>query len=129
MPFNPEQGIGKKESVLFRAFLALPFLGLSAFCLNRMNAGAGLNELGEVFQTGILTWDGGSFTLPKAVFHVNLLDSIFRPMTVIFASPNFGIDPVAWWQMLSFITDYGVLYSIFLIESTRRSNYVTFSQL
>lgn len=38
LPFNPEQGVGKKESLLFRALLALPFLGLFAIAANRMVA-------------------------------------------------------------------------------------------
>ncbi|OCL15440.1 hypothetical protein AOQ84DRAFT_419296 [Glonium stellatum] len=34
-----------------------------------------------------------------------------------------------WWQMLTFVTDFGVLYSIMLIESTRKANSITFARL
>jgi len=132
MPFNPEQGVAKRESILWRLFLVIPFFMLSAFCLNRMEV-APLNpflpQVTEILQAGRIAWDGGSFTLPETFFHVKLLEDLMRPGTIVFAPSSFGIDPVAWWQMLSFITDLGVLYSIFLIESTRRSNKLTFAQM
>lgn len=129
MPFNPDQGIGKKESVLYRLLLALPFFLLSALSLNRMDAGLGLAEIGGIIQTGSMAWEEISFSLPQSFYHIEWLDNKLRPLTIVFASSNFGIDPVAWWQMLSFLTDLGVLYSIFLIESSRRSNTLTLAQL
>jgi len=131
MPFNPDQGIGHKESLLYRMLLALPFLALSALAFNLMTADGALlaKAVGEILENGHIAWDRGSFTLPTAFYHIKWLDDTLRPVTIFFASADFEIDPVAWWQMLSFITDLGVLYSIFLIESTRRANALTFAQM
>jgi 2-polyprenyl-6-methoxyphenol hydroxylase-like FAD-dependent oxidoreductase len=71
MPFNPDQGIGNKESYSKRLFLALPFLALSWMAIRN---------------------------LPLA------------------------FDAPASWKLSSFLADYGVVYSILLIESTRRTN-------
>jgi 2-polyprenyl-6-methoxyphenol hydroxylase-like FAD-dependent oxidoreductase len=129
MPFNPEQGIGKKESILYRFVLVLPFFALSALAYNRMSAGSGMSEVGEIIQNGRITWGENSFDFPATFYHIDWLDSKLQPLSIVFASSNLEIDPVAWWQMLCFITDFGVLYSIFLIESTRRSNNFTLAQL
>jgi hypothetical protein len=129
MPFNPEQGTAKKESILYRILLTLPFFGLSALALHFMSPDGLMDDFGRMLTDGQITWDGHSFTLPEKFYHFKWLDSTFKPMTILFASSSFGIDPVAWWQMLSFITDLGVLFSILLIESTRRSNVLTMAQL
>ncbi len=129
MPFNPQQGIGKKESILYRMLLAVPFFALSAFAFNRLNAGVGFKDLAQIMQNGRITWNEGSFSLPGTFFGIEWLDNMIRPMTIVFSSSNFGIDPVSWWQMLSFITDLGVLYSILLIEANRRAGVLTFAQM
>lgn len=128
-PFNPEQGVGKKESVLFRAFIALPFLGLVALALTRMDASAAFPAVGRILQSGSITWNGGSVPVRNTFYHIKWLDDLWRPVTILFAPWNLEIDPIAWWQMLTFITDFGLLYSIMLIESVRRANLVTFAQL
>ena len=129
LPFNPEQGVGKKESILWRMFLALPFLGLSYLALTLMDPTAAFPGVGKVLQSGTISWDGGSIPVRESFYHVKFLDDLWRPVTVIFAPWNLGFDPVGWWQMLTFITDFGTLYSIFLIESARRANLVTFAML
>ena len=129
LPFNPEQGLGKKESILFRAFLALPFLGLVAFAANRMVADGAFPAVGKILQQGSITWDGGSVPVPSSFYHIKWLDDLWRPITIIFAPWNFAMDPVAWWQMVTFITDFGLLYSILLIESARRASKLTLIQL
>jgi hypothetical protein len=128
-PFNPQQGIDKKESILYRLALASPFLLLSAICLNRMDNTPAFSELFEILQNKTITWKNGSMPLPDSFYHIDWLDNLWRGVTVFFASWNLGIDQVAWWQMLSFIADFGVLYSIMLVESVRRANTLTFAQL
>jgi 2-polyprenyl-6-methoxyphenol hydroxylase-like FAD-dependent oxidoreductase len=71
MPFNPDQGIGRKESYATRLLLALPFVALIWIAVQG---------------------------LPSAS------------------------DTLAPWQLSSFLADYGIVYSILLIESTRRTN-------
>lgn len=97
MPFNPEQGIGKGESILYRALLALPFLALSALAFNRMDASHVIpEEIGQMLRTRT-GWDADSLTLSKNFYRVEWLDNMFRDITIVFASGNFEIDPVAWW--------------------------------
>ena len=129
LPFNPEQGVGKKESLLLRALLALPFLGLVALAVNCMVADGAFPAVGKIIKEGSITWDGGSVPVLSTFYHIKWLDDLWRPVTIIFAPWNFAIDPVAWWQMVTFITDFGVLYSILLIESARRANKLTLAQM
>jgi 2-polyprenyl-6-methoxyphenol hydroxylase-like FAD-dependent oxidoreductase len=60
LPFNQEQGFGKKESTLLRALLALPFLGLFALASTRMVADGAFPAIGKMLEQGAITWDGGS---------------------------------------------------------------------
>jgi len=116
---------GTKESVLYRAFIALPFIALIAFALNRMTAEAAFEEVEEIIRSGVIKWDGGSFPVRESFYGIKWLDDIWRPVTTIFAAWNLEIDPAVWWQILTFITDFGLLYSIMLIESTRKANSFT----
>jgi len=129
MPFNPSQGFTKHEHIWYRALLALPFFGLSFMCFRCMNAGDGLSGVGDVLKSGVLSWDHQSFDVPPTVFPATWIDDMFRPIAVIFSSSSFGIDIVSWWQVITFLTDLGVLIAIMLIESARRSNMLTFAQV
>ena len=85
--------------------------------------------VGKTIEQGSITWDGGSVPIPSTFFNIKRLDDLSRPVTVIFAPWDFHIDHVAWWQMVTFITYFGVSYSILLIESARRANKLTFAQM
>ena len=43
--------------------------------------------------------------------------------------PLFGYDPKCRWQLITFLTDYGVILAIWTIESVRRANALTLAQL
>ena len=129
LPFNPEQGVGKKESVLFRVFFAFPFLLLLGLAAKFMVADAAYPQIGKILESRSITWDGGSVAIPESFYRIKWLDDLWRPVTVVFAPWIFDIDHIASFQIFTFLTDFGLLYSIFLIESTRRANLLTFSQL
>jgi hypothetical protein len=129
MPFNPSQGVTKHEKIWYRMLLALPFLALSIAAFRCMAAEAGFNGVASILETGVLSWDDQSFTFPTTFSHVAWIEQIFKPLAILFSSSGFAIDPISWWQMVTFLTDFGVLVSIMLIESTRRANVMTFAQL
>jgi hypothetical protein len=53
MPFNPEQGMGKNESPLWRALAATPLLAMSIYgSLNRTSSVAGLASLAQFLDFG-----------------------------------------------------------------------------
>ncbi|OCK81047.1 hypothetical protein K432DRAFT_425251 [Lepidopterella palustris CBS 459.81] len=129
MSLHPKTRVSKRESVLIRALRSFPFVLLIAFAFNRMDAEEAIKEVDEVIHSGILTWSGGSLPIYDSFFGIQWLDNLWRPVTVIFAAWNLEIDPVMWWQMLTFVTDFGLIYSIMLIESTRTANRLTLARV
>jgi hypothetical protein len=129
MPFNPEQGLAKRESKLLRALLALPFLAILFVAVRRMDLGPALGALERMIQKGDIVWDSGSLQVQDAFYGVKWLDDLWRPITIAFAQWNLGYDGPGSWQSFTFLTDFGTLYSIFLVESARRANLFTFAQM
>jgi hypothetical protein len=129
MPFNPEQGVENAESSLNRAFWALPFLVLSAIAVQYMDATPIAPDFESVLKTGIIEWNSGSAPIVEKFYGVEILDTIWKPIVVAFSQWNLGFDVPGAWQMFTFLTDLGVLYSIYLIESFRRANALTLMQL
>lgn len=132
MPFNPEQGVDKKESKLARAFFALPFLVLSAIAMQCMDATVITDQLISVLTTGQINWATGSAAVVEKFYGLiglNFLDEIWRVVVVVFSQWNIGFDVAGSWQMFTFLTDFGLLYSIYLIEANRRANVLSLAQL
>lgn len=131
MPFNPSQGHGNKESKLWRAFTALPFLSITAaavyfmygLCLPQMLPG-----VGEIMEKGIMNQVGEHVHVQplQSFYGIEALDSRFRGLAGCFASFQFS-DLIGSWQAMTFLTDLGILYSVLLIESARRANIMTLS--
>jgi len=120
-PYNPHL---KPESKLWRLLLVLPLLSLSVFASQILWAeGIPDVEINRMAADRRVTWDSGSQAIPQAVFHVKWLDDLLSLVAVAFAPSIMEFGPHgAWWQMLSFLTDYGTIYAIFLVEAARRSN-------
>lgn len=120
-PYNPHM---KPESKLYRLLLVLPLLSLSVLASQVLWAkGIPDVEINRMAANRLVTWEGGSQAIPKAVFHIKWLDDVISLVAVAFAPSIMGFGPHgAWWQMLSFLTDYGTIYAIFLVEAARRSN-------
>jgi hypothetical protein len=129
MPFNPEQGVDKAESRLFRAFWALPFLILSVIAAQHMDPSVIAVGLESVITKGTIEWNSGSAPVVEKFYGVDILDTIWKPVVVVFSQFNLGFDVPGSWQMFIFLTDFGVLYSIYLVESFRRANSLTLAQL
>ena len=132
MPFNPEQGLSKEESKIKRFALALPFLGIAYLAyvhIQQKSFHDILPTLADAVQNGTIQWDTGSVPIRESFYGVKAVDDLWRPITVAFAPSSFGYDPVSWWQMFSFLSDVGVVYAIWTVESARRANALTFMEL
>lgn len=129
MPFNPEQGVDKAESKLSRAFIALPFLVLSAIAMQCMDVNPIADQLTAVMKSGEISWATGTAPIIHNFYGVKFLDELWRIVVVVFSQWNIGFDIAGSWQMFTFLTDFGLLYSIYLFEASRRANVLTLAQL
>ncbi|KAL1304847.1 hypothetical protein AAFC00_003772 [Neodothiora populina] len=130
MPFNPKMGEGYKESKLWRAFLALPFVALWYFAKwYAMDPTSAFGHAEKVLPTGKVKWAGGSVPLLTSFYHIKWLDDIVGPVILYFASTIYGYDPETRWQSTTFLIDIAPLLAIFYLESTRRSNALTLAQI
>jgi 2-polyprenyl-6-methoxyphenol hydroxylase-like FAD-dependent oxidoreductase len=129
MPFNPEQGTGNSESRLLRALIALPLLGFAALAVRGMDMKAAVPEIFEISKKGRFEANGLSVPLRSSLYHVDLIDEGMNFLTALFAQITLGSDPITYWQALTFITDFTGMYAVFLVESSRRVNNLTFMQM
>lgn len=131
MPFNPSQGLGQTESKLWRAFTAMPFLGITVaafyfmwgICLPPL-----LGRIDEILEEGVYNQIGEAshVNVVQNFYGIEFLDGRFRGLVACFASLQF-VDLASSWQTMTFLADTGLLYSILLIESARRANVMTLS--
>ncbi|KAF9690833.1 hypothetical protein EKO04_011252 [Ascochyta lentis] len=131
MPFNPSQGLGQTESKLRRAVRALPFLIITAaavysmwgICLTPL-----LERMEEILEKGVQNNIGEAIHVESLhnFYGIEFVDSRIRGLAAFFASAQF-VNVVCSWQILSFLTDAGIVYTILLIESARRANIMTLS--
>jgi hypothetical protein len=129
MPFNPEQGTGNTESRFMRAFMALPFLGFAALAVRAVDMRAVVPEILEISRQGRFKANGLSVPLRSSLYHVDLIDEIVSFVAALFAQIIIGSDSITYWQALTFLTDFAGMYAVFLIESSRRVNNLTFMQM
>lgn len=129
MAWDPESGIGKKESPLKRALWALPLLGITFACqktmwetiskLTPLAANAGKLNLGN----GIVV------PMASSYFGVSAVDKILSKFVGLFTPAISGLDPVGRMQGIAFLADMIPVQTIWLIESIRRGNMTTTSCL
>jgi hypothetical protein len=79
--------------------------------------------LDEFVQAKKLEFDSTiSVPILEKFHHVKPVDDLWRLATVAFAPSTLGVDLVTWFQMLSFLVDFSLLYLIWLFESTGRAD-------
>ena len=152
MPFNPYQGLGYAESKLVRAAKALPLLSprlpfiSCGECKSRFTIGFFLSRkvrliilralppmierMIDIMQHGVDNNIGrpGHLQPLQKFYGIEFIDSRFRSLVACFASIQF-VDVICHWQTFSFLTDAGIIYAIFLFESARQSNALTFASM
>ncbi|KAF2107734.1 hypothetical protein BDV96DRAFT_588660 [Lophiotrema nucula] len=105
-----------------RTLLALPFVALSVVCFFLMDILALIRDFPPPSATMRITWDTGAIPILQRFHWIPLLDEIYRDVTVGFAPSTLGYDDVSRWHMYNFMSDIGVMYMIWLLESSRPMN-------
>lgn len=123
MPFNPSQGIGKQESRWPRILRALPMLIMGWACFHIMFGMVPYEEGFKILGEGVYRWgEGQELKLLEKFYRISFFDEQARPGTLVTTPSQMGADPGSWFQMFSFLADFGVWYAILLIEAARRGN-------
>ncbi|KAL5319811.1 hypothetical protein ACEPPN_012869 [Leptodophora sp. 'Broadleaf-Isolate-01'] len=129
MAWDPESGIGKKESVLTRALWALPLLGITYACQKTMWQ--------TISKLTPLAADAGSLNLGNGIvvpmvskfFGLSVLDKVLSKFVALFTPAITGLDPIGRMQGIAFVAYMIPVQTIWLIESIRRGNLTTTSCL
>ncbi|KNG87539.1 monooxygenase [Aspergillus nomiae NRRL 13137] len=116
--FHPPRG----DAIWKRALWTVPLIGI--YAVGRATAlPVILNtrpHLYPLFKEGIWTAGNGEvLSLTKPLYHNLFLDKLFRPLITCFLPSITGSDTNSRVQMLSFMTDLGAVYGIWLLESYR----------
>ncbi|ERF70332.1 hypothetical protein EPUS_07597 [Endocarpon pusillum Z07020] len=123
MPFNPSQGRGKHESLLRRAIFALPLLAVGIWCFVVILKHLPFGLFTEILESGRISWDHDrSVSVIKTLFHIEFLDQMLRSAALAMVPSALAMDKPSALQMLTFITDTGLVYAIMLVEGARRAN-------
>ncbi|KFZ09191.1 hypothetical protein V501_05682 [Pseudogymnoascus sp. VKM F-4519 (FW-2642)] len=132
MPWNPEMGVGKHESKLIRALYALPLLAIFYGCGKTMGPALenALPILESALTTGEIALGGGKVaSLVTSYFRIKSIDDLIGIYVAAFTPSIGGQDPASRMQMISLLGDLIPIQSIFMIESIRRGNFLTASNL
>ncbi|KAI0017121.1 hypothetical protein F4780DRAFT_756837 [Xylariomycetidae sp. FL0641] len=114
--------MGLPQSRIGRAILAMPFLLFSGWCLAVMDLIKIVEHQKPFVESGVIEWEGGRVSILDNFHHVRFLDEMWRGTTATFAPSTLGFDPVARWQMFSFLNDLSPIYAVWILESCRPAN-------
>ena len=117
--------------LLTRAISITPFLFIAVLCQQafQRNIAAVGPWIHSALERGTVEWPTGSFRLWSSFWRFKPLDEVWRVVVVAFTPSTLGFDSVSRWQMFSFISDCGVVYSIWIIEANRAANKWTVAYL
>ncbi len=115
-----------QENEIVRSIAALPFLALLVWGLKPLerscsNAVTG-PHLNEVVLAGRIRVGATSIPTRNKFLDLKVVNDLWCPRAVAFVPSTMEVDPVSWFQNFSFLVDYSLLYSIWLLESARRLN-------
>ncbi|KAJ6031555.1 monooxygenase [Penicillium herquei] len=128
MPFLNGVEITDQPPAWKRGLKCLPLLAcLGAAGATMIPTAARFKPLmGPIFAQGFwIASNGESFSLQQPIFPVPFLDKLLKPYITCFLPSISGHDSVSRIQMLSFITDLGAVYGIWLLDNYRISNGLT----
>lgn len=127
MPYNKLLGLGRRESLWRRAFMALPLLCILVLAATKLNPFPAIPDVMDVFAEGFIELDGKKQPILKSFYGIQSLDDLLSVLSIYFSGFIFAVDGPGSWQTYQFLTDFGLLYAIMLIEATRRANIMTLS--
>ncbi|KAJ5726098.1 monooxygenase [Penicillium malachiteum] len=125
MPFLNGVEITEQPPAWERGLRCLPLLAcLGAAGATMIPSAARFKTfMGPIFAQGLWTAkNGDSFSLQRQISPFSFLDKLLKPYITCFLPSISGHDPVSRVQMLSFITDLGAVYGIWLLDNYRISN-------
>jgi hypothetical protein len=128
MPYNPDDGWGKESNWKLRTLLALPIFGLSALFI-AMVVKVDQNLFNSIVQRGVLTSGLNSFKIADSFHGIGWLDKFWRTPVAVLSPSSFAWDAPAWWQMFSFLIDVSTIYTVYLVEGSRRANFTKWANL
>ncbi|KAK0732671.1 hypothetical protein B0T21DRAFT_369444 [Apiosordaria backusii] len=105
-----------------RAVLAAPLLYLSYYCNAKFNRETLMEIIPPILDKGVIPHPTHPVPILDGVFGWKIADDVFRPISVMFSPSTMGIDEIAWWQMVFFLTDLGPVYVVWLLEGMRGGN-------
>lgn len=108
------------QSKLHRALLGTPFLVIFALGVATLLA-YNLPLMDYAVETGFYEFYVSNETSSESVFGIptKAIDDWCIWRAFILSDSSKGEDPMAWWQMLSFLLDWGCVHAIMLVEATR----------
>ncbi|KAI2464798.1 hypothetical protein F4781DRAFT_411617 [Annulohypoxylon bovei var. microspora] len=110
---------------LRRAVASVPFLFIAVWCFRMMDIEKIVANQQPFVDSGVIEWEGGKVRILDHFHNVDILDQVWRGTMGSFSPSTFGYDPVAWWQMFSFLTDLGPVYALWILESCRAGSAYT----
>ncbi|RDW72366.1 FAD-dependent oxidoreductase [Aspergillus mulundensis] len=115
----------QKVTLWERALWTAPLLGI--FVVSKASLAPLISAFGRHLQSTLEkgTWgaaNGEVLDLTRPFYHIGFLDKLMRPLVTCFLPSVTGSDPQSHLQMLSFMTDLGPIYGIWLLESYRNAH-------
>ncbi|KAF2635231.1 hypothetical protein P280DRAFT_484804 [Massarina eburnea CBS 473.64] len=107
------------SSRLQRALPASVFLILAGICFYLMDILSFVTKFEPPGKSGVISHANGETPILQEFHWIGFLDEVFKDVTVGFAPSSFGYNDVSRWQMSNFMSDVGVAYVIFGLESLR----------
>ncbi|KFZ24305.1 hypothetical protein V502_01200 [Pseudogymnoascus sp. VKM F-4520 (FW-2644)] len=126
MPWNSEMGLGKHENRFIRALYALPIL-LVLYWFSSMlhvTANAVATSLARASQIGqISLGDGQVVPLWQRYFGLKSVDKFLSVYVALYTPAVGGFDIASQMQTITLLGDMIPIHAIWMIESSRRGNY------
>lgn len=103
----------------------VPFIAISIFCLIQMDFPKPLVYSKQIYEEGnrAINWPGGSFKVFDNLYHVEMIERIWRAPSITFAPSSPGYDSLSWWQN-ALLPDRPrePIYYVWFIEAARGAN-------
>ena len=129
MPWNTEVGVGKHEKIWIRILRALPLLAL--IVVAQWTLGSVAAKIHPIMAEGIRSGqlkleDDQVVPLVRSFYKVKFVDNILSTLVAAFTSTLIASDQVSRLQAIAFGADLVPIQIIWLVESVRRGNFLTF---
>ncbi|KAL3424914.1 FAD binding domain-containing protein [Phlyctema vagabunda] len=131
-PFQPDTGIGHKESKLRRCLYAMPLLLVTWYVMHLF---ADLSHrtggfAAQAYVSGAVPSIDGNSTTLRSTYYGNLgIDAVLKRYVLVFTPSIANIDQTQRYQMMAFMADLIPMQAIWAIESARLGNFMTLATI